>query len=113
MTSQIQFVNTKVNDRIEISIIDKLEKLEKRYDWIINARVFLKEEPFKENAMRNKAVEIILSVPGPNIFNKTYAETFEAAVAEGFDDLEVLIRKHKDRMYRSSSPGNKEAEPMV
>ena len=102
MTSQIQFVNTETIDRLEIDVLDKLEKLEKRYDWIINARVFLKEEIFKDT-VKDKAVEIILSVPGPNIFNKTYAQSFEAAIAEGFADMDILLRKHKEKMYKSQS----------
>ncbi len=101
MTSQIQFVSMKNNDRLEVFILEKLEKLEKRYEWIINAKVFIKLEPFKDNAIKDKVCEIELSVPGPNIFNKTYAESFEAAIAEGFADMEKLLRKHKDKMYKS------------
>jgi len=92
----------KNNDRLEISILDKLEKLEMKYEWIINAKVFLKIEPFKDSAVKDKVFEIDVSVPGPNIFNKTYAESFEAAIAEGFDDLDKLLRKHKDKMYKSA-----------
>lgn len=102
MTSQIQFVNMKNSDRLEILILEKLEKVERKYEWIINAKVFLKLEPFKDNAIKDKVCEIELSVPGPNIFNKTYAESFEAAIAEGFSDLEKLLRKHKDKMYKSA-----------
>ncbi|MCB0521157.1 MAG: ribosome-associated translation inhibitor RaiA [Lewinellaceae bacterium] len=100
MTSQIQFVNMKNSDRLEIFILDKLEKLEKKYTWIINAKVYLKLEPFKDT-VKDKVCEIDLSVPGPNIFNKTYGESFEAAIAEGFGDMEKLLRKHKDKMYKS------------
>ena len=100
MTSQIQFVNMKNNDRLEISILDKLEKLEQKFEWIINARVYLKEEKFKDT-IKDKLCEIDLSVPGPNIFTKSYNESYEAAIADAFMELEIQLRKHKDKMYRS------------
>lgn len=100
MNSQIQFVNMKNDDQQEAIILKKLEKLQHKYEWIINARVFIKEEQAKD-ATKNKVCEIDLSVPGPNIFSKTHAENIEAAIAGGFDDVEVLLRKHKDKMYKS------------
>ena len=100
MTSQIQFVNMKNNDRLEISILDKLEKLEQKFEWIINTRVYLKEEKFKDT-IKDKLCEIDLSVPGPNIFTKSYNESYEAAIADAFMELEIQLRKHKDKMYRS------------
>lgn len=101
MTNQIQFVGMKHDDRLETSILEKLEKLEKKYEWIINARVFLKIEQSKDS-IKDKVCEIELSVPGPNIFNKTSGEHFEAAIAEGFSDMEMLLRKFKGKMYRST-----------
>lgn len=100
MTSQIQFVNTKNNDRLKISILDKLEKLEQKFEWIINAKVFLKLEKYKDS-IKDKLCEIDLSVPGPNIFTKSYHESYEAAIADAFTELEIQLLKHKDKLYRS------------
>lgn len=91
----------KTNDRLETLILDRLEKLEKKFEWIINAKVYLREEKFQDT-MRDKLCQIELSVPGPDIFTRTYEESYEAAIAEAFSDMEMQLRKHKGKMYHSN-----------
>lgn len=97
MTTQIQFVNTKTNPHLEDLLTTGLEKLQRKYSWIISAKAFLKEENY--NSGNNKICEVELSVPGPNIFTKEAADSFEAAIAKVLSELEILLRKHKDRLY--------------
>ncbi len=98
MTTQIQFVNTKTNPHLEEMLTEGLDKLQRKYAWIISARAFLKEENFDTG--NNKLCEVELSVPGPNIFTKEASDSFEAAIARVLKELETLLRKHKDRMYK-------------
>ena len=42
MTTQIQFVNTKTNPRLEEMLTEGLDKLQRKYAWIISAKAFLK-----------------------------------------------------------------------
>lgn len=97
MTNQIQFINMKDDSRIEKFVQVRLEKLEKRFNWIINARVFLKIDKFPDE--RNKLCEVELSVPGPNLFSKSNETTFEEAIDNTFDELERQLKKHKAKMY--------------
>lgn len=98
MTTQIQFVNADGNPRLERMLDEGLEKLQRKYPWIISARAILKQENFTNG--KNHLCEVELSVPGPNIFTKESAENFEGAIAGALEELEVLLRKHKDRMYK-------------
>lgn len=97
MTNQIQFVNTKPDRRLEELILGRLEKIESKFAWVIGAKVFLKEENASNG--KNKVCEIDLSVPGPNIFTKTTEASFEASIAESFNELNILLRKHKGKIY--------------
>ncbi len=100
MTNQIQFVNMKTHELLEAQVNEKLKKLESKFEWIISARIIFKIEK-STDSQKDKVFEIDLSVPGPNIFSKTYGENFESAIAEGFNDVEKLLKKHKDKMYKS------------
>lgn len=100
MTNQIQFVNMSTHEPLEALALEKLQKLESKFEWIISARIIFKIEK-STDSQKDKVFEIDLSVPGPNIFSKTYGENFEAAIAEGFNDTEKLLKKHKDKMYKS------------
>ncbi len=84
------------SETMEAFAIKKLNKLSKRYDWIIKAQVTFKIE----NDPRNKGriCEIELSVPGPRIFASSVAENFELATDETISDLEKQLSKRKATM---------------
>lgn len=84
------------SETMEAFALKKLNKLAKRYDWIIKAQVSYK----LENDPRNKGriCEIELSVPGPRIFASSTAENFEIATDETLSDLEKQLRKRKATM---------------
>ena len=50
-------------------VIAKLEKLAKKYDWVIKADVFFKLE--NDPSKMGKICEIRLSAPGPQLFAKS------------------------------------------
>lgn len=93
----IQFVQTPINPSAEYLAKEKLETLGERYDWLIRADVFFKEE--KGTYGKGKICEIRLSCPGPRIFASSNEESFEAAVAETIRDLEIQLGKRKDEMH--------------
>lgn len=97
METIIQFVQTDNNAAAENLVIDKLENLSAKYDWLIRADVFFKEE--KGTYGKGKICDIRLSCPGPRIFASSNEETFELAVAETIRDLEVQLKKRKGEMH--------------
>lgn len=75
---------------------EKIDRLGVKYDWIVGADVFFKEE--NNNSYKDKICEIKLSVPGPIVFAHAKAKEFDVAILETISDLEVLLRKRKDGM---------------
>lgn len=96
METIVQFVQTETNDSVKQMVLEKVEQLSKKYDWIIRADVFFKEE--KDTYGKGKICEIRLSCPGPRLFASSNEESFEAAVAETIRDLEIQLEKRKSEM---------------
>ena len=79
-------------------VSNKLEKLGKKYDWIISADVFFKLE--NDPTGYGKICEMRLSAPGPRLFAKSDADNFEKAAAETIKDLEIQLKKRKEVFKR-------------
>lgn len=73
--------------------IDKLQKLDEKYDWLIKAQVFFKID--KDPSGIEKICEIELSAPGSRIFATSREKNFEMAVKETISDLEKQLKKRK------------------
>lgn len=84
----------------DVKLIDviqgKLNKLERFYDRIIHADVFLRLEPNKKPD--NKMVEILLSVPGDKFMVKKYAKSFEEGADICTRSLERVLLKRKEKI---------------
>jgi len=98
MESIIQFVQTETDDTAKQLVLEKIEQLSEKYEWLIKADVFFKEE--KDTYGKGKICEIRLSCPGPRIFASSNEETFEASVAETVRDLEIQLEKRKSEMNK-------------
>ena len=99
MESTIQFVHAKQNKYVANLILDKLSELSHKFEWLIRAEVFLKEERDTHYG-KGKICEIELSLPGPRIFASSNEESFEAAAAETIEELEVQLKKRKFKLYQ-------------
>jgi len=88
MNVKIQSIKFDADKKLIDFINAKLGKLQKFYDAIIGAEVFLKIDNTQE--LENKIVEVKLLIPGNDLFVQRQAKKFE----EGVDDcLEVLKRQ--------------------
>ena len=96
MEINVQFVKMATSEHMEAFAIKKLEKLTKRFDWIIKADVFFKLE--KDPKGKGKICDIQLSMPGPRIFATSSDQSFEAATDETIRDLEKQLKKRKSEM---------------
>jgi ribosomal subunit interface protein len=96
MKTSVQFVNLDKSPYVEELLMKKLNKLFKKYDWIIMAHVFFKLE--KGSVGKGKICEIRLSVPGPRIFAVSDEESFEKATDETINDLERQLKTRKGEM---------------
>ena len=74
----------------------KIKKLEQFYDRIIDVQVTLKLE--NAGQIKDKVVEVLVSVPGDRIFNQHTQKTFEAAVDKVVAGLKRQLIKRKEMM---------------
>lgn len=85
-------VDRKLVDFIQI----KLDKIEKYYDKIVDADVFLKLENTSEK--ENKIIEIKVNIPGNDLIVKKQSKSFEESTDLCCEALERLLMKHKEKI---------------
>ncbi len=93
MTINYQYIQMPTSEAMNELMTSKLNKLSKKFDFIIRADVFFKME--NDPSGKGKICEIRLSVPGPRIFAKSNEDDFEKAAAGTIKDLEVQLQKRK------------------
>ncbi|MFZ5971133.1 MAG: HPF/RaiA family ribosome-associated protein [Bacteroidota bacterium] len=76
-------------------INDKLNKLERISDRIVEAKVILRVE--KSTDRSNKQVEVRLAIPGNDIFVKKQGESFEEVVQKTTDTLQRELKDWKEK----------------
>ncbi|CAZ95132.1 ribosome-associated translation inhibitor RaiA [Zobellia galactanivorans] len=91
-----EYHDVSASQRLEGLAKEKLEKLEKKYDFVHRADVFFKTENRSDDY--GMFCDIRLSMPGPRIFASSNAETFDTALNETVRDLEHQLRKIKEKM---------------
>ncbi|AXT58221.1 ribosome-associated translation inhibitor RaiA [Aquimarina sp. MMG015] len=96
MKTNIQFVQMPTSEYMEGYVQEKLEKLYKKYDWIIKSDVFFKKE--NDPKGNGKICDVELSLSGPKIFATSNEKNFELAVKETISDLEKQLKKRKQEM---------------
>ncbi|MCG8475759.1 MAG: ribosome-associated translation inhibitor RaiA [Cytophagales bacterium] len=74
----------------------KMDKLETFFDRIIDGEVYMRVE--KDNENGNKSIEILLNIPGNQLFSKEQAPSFEAAADLAVEALRRQLKKYKEKM---------------
>lgn len=94
MTTTFQYVKMQESESLDAMTRTQLEKLNKKYPWLIRATVFFKQENTSDPA--HQTCEIELSGPGPRLYATTTDIHFESAMRETISDLERQLRKRKE-----------------
>ena len=94
-TEAIQF---KADQKLIALVEQKLAKMEQLFDKIILANVRLKLE--NSGQVRDKIVEVRLSVPGEVIIASETNKTFEASVDQVIGALKKQLIKYKERLRK-------------
>jgi putative sigma-54 modulation protein len=95
MKVDVQAVNFTVDKKLVDFVQERMDKLEKYYDKIVSADVFLKVE--KTSEKENKFVEVKINVPGDDFLVKKQCKTFEEAVELSAESLERVLVKRKEK----------------
>jgi putative sigma-54 modulation protein len=80
---------------LKVFIEDKLSLINKFYDRVIDAEVYLKVQ--KTSEKENKIIEIKLNVPGNDIMVKKLSKTFEEGVSLAVELLKRQLKKLKEK----------------
>ena len=96
MKVNLQAVNFNVDRKLVDFTQEKLDKLEKFYDKIVSADVFLRLENTSDK--ENKTVEIKINVPGDDFVVKKTAKSFEEGVDLAVESLERVLVKRKEKL---------------
>ena len=95
MNVTINSVKFKADPKLEKFVGDKVAKLERLVDNATKCEGFLKvDKPESDN---NKTAEISLTLPGQTLFNSKQADSFEEAVSDCVDTMNIQIDKYKER----------------
>ncbi len=98
MKINIQSVKFDADKKLLDFVRQKVTKLLQFNDDIIGAEVILRLEKVQDD--ENKIAEIILNLPGNNLFAKKQSKTFEEATDGVVDALRKQLRKQKDKLRR-------------
>lgn len=91
----VQSVNFNADKDLVEFVEKKVESLEKYYDRIVDAEVFLKVQQTSEK--ENKIAELKINVPGDELIVKKVCKTFEQGISLGIDSLKRQLNKLKEK----------------
>jgi putative sigma-54 modulation protein len=98
MKINIQSVKFDADKKLLEFVRLKVSKLLQVHDDIIGSEVILRLENVQDEG--NKIAEIILNIPGNNLFAKKQSKTFEEATDGAVDALRRQLKKQKDKLRK-------------
>jgi putative sigma-54 modulation protein len=96
MKVNVHAVNFNVDGKLVDFVQDRMDKLEKYYDKVVSADIYLKVE--KTSDKENKIVEVKVNVPGDDFMVKKQCKTFEEGIELSAESLGRLLLKRKEKM---------------
>ncbi|RNC79824.1 MAG: 30S ribosomal protein S30 [Winogradskyella sp.] len=94
MTVNFEYVNVDVSETLSVFTKKRLEKLSTKYEFLISAQVYFKQDD--KNYDAGKICNIELSLPGPRIYATSNEREYEMAVNETIRDLKRQLEKRKE-----------------
>ncbi|MBK8623539.1 MAG: ribosome-associated translation inhibitor RaiA [Saprospiraceae bacterium] len=95
MLIDIQAVKFTADQKLKDFINEKVEKLNKFHHKIISAVVYLKLE--NSGQVKDKIVEIKMSIPGSTLLATATDKTFEAAIDDSVETLKRQLKKENEK----------------
>ena len=96
MKVNVHAVNFTIDGKLVDFIQERVDKLEKYYDKVVSAEVFLKAENISEK--ENKNAELKIHVPGDDFIIKKQCKSFEEAVDQCVESAERMLLKRKEKI---------------
>lgn len=90
-----------VTPAIEASIVEKFARVERHFDHINSMQVVLSLDnhhtDFSHKGQANHKAEVILRVPGAELFAQACADDMYASIAMLSEKLDRQVKRHKER----------------
>lgn len=96
MTVNIHNVGFSADGKLKEFISEKVSKLSRFYNRIVDTDVYLKLE--NSGKVKDKVVEITVSVPNKKLVCKSEDKVFEVAVDSCVTSLERQLKKYKSKL---------------
>jgi putative sigma-54 modulation protein len=114
MRLQIHAVRFTADQSLLDFIQAKLNKLDTFHDRIIGGEVFLKLDGADSNKVKEKIVEVRVTIPGKELFVKEHDDkSFECAIDKVMDVLKDKLVRIKQKRNDISSPTISQAKTRV
>jgi putative sigma-54 modulation protein len=97
MNINFEYKDVAASPRLEAMATEKLNKLEDKYNFIVNADVYFKKENTSESDT-GKICEIRLNIPGSTIYAEDSNGSYEASLAKVVNELRPQLQKRKEKM---------------
>lgn len=97
MNISVKSVHFHADSKLQAYVEQKLSRLGKMFDRIVNVEVHLK---LQDNGARvqDKIAEIRIHVPGGWLMDKKTGKTFESAVTSSVDTLKRQLTRYKEKL---------------
>ncbi len=95
----IQSVNFNADRKLIEFAEDKVSKLERFHDKIVDTEVFFKV--LNTSDKENKITEMKINIPGHELIVKRESKTFEEGVNLAVDNLKRQLKRHKEKQRDS------------
>jgi ribosome hibernation promoting factor len=100
MKLQIQSIQFDADRKLLQKIENKVMKLDKYFDHIIEAEVFLKFDN-NHSTIKDKSVLAKVFIPGKTLFAEDTAKLFEDALEVVVESLKRQLKKRKEKIRNS------------
>jgi putative sigma-54 modulation protein len=99
MKLKIHSIHFDTDIKLEKFIQEKLNKVERFVNKIIDAEVYLKLDHNKSN-VKDKIAEIKIKLPGKTVFAEERSMMFEESIELASDSIVRQVKKHKEKIRK-------------
>jgi len=99
MKLKIHSIHFDTDIKLEKFIQEKLNKVERFVNKIIDAEVYLKLDHNKSN-VKDKIAEIKIKLPGKTVFAEERSMMFEESIELASDSIVRQVKKHKEKIKK-------------
>ena len=99
MNVKIHSIHFDTDVKLERFIQEKLSKVERFVNKVIDAEIYLKLDHNK-SLVKDKVAEIRIKIPGKTVFAEEQSMMFEESIELATDSIVRQLKKHKEKIQQ-------------